>query len=277
MVKKVGKERLTITLRKDILESLDRFIDGDKIRNRSHAIEFILSRYLGAGINTCVILAAGKNEEISSPLLRVNNRPIIAYTIELLRQAGITNIIMVVSASQPDVQHYLGDGSQWKVNITYVIDKEGKGTAPSLHLAREYVNDTFLLMYGDILADIDLQELVRFHKEQDNIHATLAVTACTNPSLYGVTELQGSRVFGIIEKPVKHDRTDLVFSGISVCQPSLFDFIDGKPDKDIVRDVLPDLAHRGQIGGYPFSGKWFDVSHPEEFERAQREWVTKPE
>ncbi len=275
MANKIGKERLTITLRKDILESLDRFIDGDKIRNRSHAIEYILGRYLGTGVDTCVILAAGKAKQGSTPLLRVQNRPVIAYTIELLRLAGIRNVIMVLDEKTPDIKHYLGDGSQWRINLTYVMDNEGSGTAQSLSLAQEYIHNTFLLMYGDILADIDLQQLIRFHKEQGDVISTMAVTACSNPSLYGVTELQGRRVFGIIEKPNKHDKSNLVYSGVSVCEPELFDHIKDEPGSYLVRDVLPDLAHRGLIGGYPFSGKWFDVSHAEEYERAKTEWISK--
>lgn len=274
MAKRVGKERLTITMRKDVLQSLDRFIDGDTIRNRSHAIEYIVGRYLGAGISTCVILAAGKTDQTTKTLLRINNRPVVAYAIESLRQANITNIIMVISEGREDLKKYLGDGSQWKVKITYVEDNQNCGSAYSLSLVKTLVKDTFLVMYGDILCGIDLQKLVQFHREQDRVLVTLAVTACTNPSLYGVTELQGNRVYRIIEKPAQYDKSNLVFSGISVCEPELFDYLNKPTDKYIARDILPDLAHRGQVAGYPFPDKWFDVSHKEEYERALKEWIT---
>ncbi|MBI2415905.1 MAG: nucleotidyltransferase family protein [Candidatus Kerfeldbacteria bacterium] len=274
MGKRGGKERLTITMRQDILASLDRFIDGDTIRNRSHGIEYIVGRYLGAGISTCVILAAGKSDQTTKPLLRIHNRPVIAYTIELLRQANITNIIMVISAGRHDLKKYLGDGSQWKVNITYVEDDANAGSAHSLSLAKPHIRNTFLLLYGDILTEIDLQELARFHREQDHIMLTLAVTACTNPSLYGVTELQGNRVYRIIEKPSSYNKSNLVFSGIAVCEPAVFEHLDNVMNKYLARDVFPDLAHRGQIAGYPFSNKWFDVSHKEEYDRATTEWIT---
>ncbi|MDP3971027.1 MAG: sugar phosphate nucleotidyltransferase [bacterium] len=273
MTKHIGKERLTITMRKDVLASLDKFIDGKKIRNRSHAIEYIVGHYLGAGIDTCVILAAGKEEQSTSPLLRIQNRPVIAYTIELLRQAGIHKIILVTSGGRQDLQKYLGDGSQWKINITYIEDYKGTGTAHSLHLAKDYIKDTFILMYGDILIDIDIQEIVKFHKEQDDVISTMAVTGCSNMSLYGVTELQGSRVYRIIEKPQAHTKSNLVYSGMSVCEPSLLDYLDIKNKNYITRDVMPDLAHRGQVAGYPFTGKWFDISHPEEYELAQQQWA----
>lgn len=273
--KRPGKDRLTITMRKDILAALDEFIDGDTIRNRSHAIEYIVGRHLGAGISTCVILASGKEEQSNTCLLRVHNRPVIAYTIELLRQANIRNIIMVINAKCPNIKQYLGDGSQWKVNIRYIHEKEAYGTAQSLSLVRGMVKETFVLMYGDILADIELQELARFHRDLDRAVITLAVTACTNPSLYGVAELQGNRIYQLIEKPKAYEKSNLVVSGIAVCEPELFDFLPEKcMNKYLARDILPDLAHRGQVGGYPFSGKWFDVSHPEEYERAQKEWVT---
>jgi NDP-sugar pyrophosphorylase family protein len=137
------------------------------------------------------------------------------------------------------------------------------------------VKDTFLLLYGDILVDIDLQEMVRFHKDLDNIIMTLGVAACTDPSFYGVAELQGYRILRLIEKPESYNKTNLVFAGVAVCEPELFNHLE-KLDKKpyLTRDILPDLAHRGQIGGYPFAGKWFDVSHPEEYDRAQQEWVS---
>lgn len=277
MTKKIGKERLTITMRKDILSSLDRFIDGEKIRNRSHAIEYIVNRHLGAGIDTCVILAAGQDEQTTKPLLRIHNRPVIAYTIEMLRQAGIYNIVMVINNDRQDIKKYLEDGKQWKVNITYVEDNKHEGTTTSLYLAKDHIQDTFLLLYGDVLAEIDLQNLVQFHKELDQALVTLAVTSSTNPQQYGITELQGNRVYRIIEKPTEYKKSNLVFSGISICEPGLLNYLKPGPDAYIVRDILPDLAHRGLIGGYPFSGKWFDVSHPEEYERARQEWIDDQE
>ncbi len=271
MGKKNNKERLTITMRQDVLEALDKYIDGDKIRNRSHAIEYIVSRHLGTGVSTCVVLAGGSPDQSIKPLLRVKNRPVVAYAIELLRQAGIHHLIMVINSGNLDIKKYLGDGSQWKMNITYVEDVAEQGTSHALQLARDYIKGTFLLLYGDVLVDIDLQEFIRYHRTLRNVSATLAVTACTNPSHYGVTELQGNYILRLIEKPLSYHKTNLVFSGVAVCEPRLFDYLDKKPD--LTRDILPDLAHRGQVGGYPFSGKWFDVSYPEEYSRAREEWV----
>ena len=274
MMKRVGKERLTITMRKDVLVSLDKYIDGDTIRNRSHAIEYIVGRYLGAGIDTCVILASGREDQSIKCLRRIHNRPVVAYTIELLRQANIRNIIMIINKKCPDIKQYLGNGSQWKVNIQYVEEENPTGTAQSLAAVKGLVHDTFLLMYGDILVDIDVQELVRFHRELDHVVMTTAVTAASNPSLYGVAELQGNRVYRLIEKPAKYDKSNLVVSGIAVCNPKLLEFLpENCENKYIARDILPDLAHRGQIGGYPFATKWFDVSHEEEYEKAKQEWV----
>ncbi len=274
MTKRVGKERLTITMRKDVLVSLDKYIDGDTIRNRSHAIEYIVGRYLGAGIDTCVILASGREEQSIKCLRRIENRPVIAYTIELLRQANIRNIIMVINKKCPDIQKYLGNGSQWKVNIQYVEEENPTGTAQSLALVKGLINNTFLLMYGDVLVDIDVQELVRFHRDMDHVVMTLAVTAATNPSLFGVAELQGNRVYRLIEKPAQYNKSNLVVSGIAVCDPKLLELLPANcENKYLARDILPDLAHRGQIGGYPFATKWFDVSHPDEYEKAQQEWV----
>lgn len=274
MVKRPGKDRLTITMRGDILTSLDKFIDGDTIRNRSHAIEYIVNRYLGVGIRTCVILASGREEQSLKCLLRVHNRPVIAYTIELLRQANIRDIIMVINKNSREIKEYLGNGSQWKVNIRYIEEAAPAGTAQSLNAVKDLVQETFLLMYADILVDIDLQELVRFHKNLDRAVVTLAVTGGNNPSLYGVAELQGNRVYRLIEKPSQYNKSNLLVAGVAVCEPAIFKAIPAdSAGKYVARDILPDLAHRGQVGGYPFATKWFDVSHEEEYKRAQDEWI----
>lgn len=274
MKKRAGKERLTITMRHDVLLSLDKYIDGDTIRNRSHAIEYIVGRYLGAGIDTCIILSSGREDQSIKCLQRIENRPVIAYTIELLRQANVRNIIMVINRKCPDIKKYLGNGSQWKMNIQYIEETEPTGTAQSLALVKGLVKETFLLMYGDVLVDLDLQELVRFHRDLDHVTMTLAVTAATNPSLYGVAELQGNRVYRLIEKPAAYDKSNLVVAGVAVCEPELFTALPEKcENKYLARDILPDLAHRGQIGGYPFSTKWFDVSHEEEYQKAKVNWL----
>lgn len=274
MKKQKGKERLTITMRHDVLLSLDKYIDGDTIRNRSHAIEYIVGRYLGAGIDTCVILSSGREDQSIKCLQRIENRPVIAYTIELLRQANIRNIIMVINSKCPDIKRYLGNGSQWKINITYIEETEPNGTAQSLAAIRGLVKGTFLLMYGDILVDLDVQELVRFHRDLDRVVITLAVTAATHPGLYGVAELQGNRVYRLTEKPTAYEKSNLVVSGVAVCEPAIFEKLPEKcAGKYIARDILPDLAHRGQVGGYPFSTKWFDVSHEDEYLKAKAEWL----
>ncbi|MFA6475254.1 MAG: nucleotidyltransferase family protein [Patescibacteria group bacterium] len=274
MAKRIGKDRLTITMRQDVLAALDSFINGDTIRNRSQAIEHIVARHLGTGIDTCVILASGREDQSIKCLKRVQNRPVIAYTIEMLRLANIHNIIMVINKKCPDIKQYLGNGLQYRVNIQYIEEDNPTGTAQSLQKVKGLIDKTFLLLYGDVLADIDIQELVRFHHDMDHIIMTLAVTAATNPSLYGVAELQGKRIYRLIEKPTQLKKSNLVVAGVAVCEPELFKEIpEHCENKYLARDILPDLAHRGQIGGYPFSNKWFDVSHEDEYTRAQAEWV----
>ncbi len=273
MPKKQHKDRLTITLKKDVLGELDKFIDGEKIRNRSHAIEYILGRYLGTGVSTCVILASGKPEHNRAPLLRVKNRPIIAYTIERLRLAGITRLIIVVNDDNAEVEHYLKEGTQWNMDVTYVKDSRGTGTAHSLNLVRDYINQTFLLIYGDVLTDIDFQQLIRYHIGMEDNAVTLAVTACANPTRFGVTELQGNRVYEIMNQPSHYKKSSLVYSGISVLEPSIFQHIDSTKNKYLVKDILPVLAHRGMVAGYPFTEKWFNVSYKQHFKKAQTEWI----
>ncbi len=210
----MDRERLTITLKKTLLGKIDEFIDGTKIRNRSHAIEYLINQSLSPKIDQAVILAGGRGLnmrpftfEMPKGLFPVGGKPILEHVVEMLRQYEIRNIIFSIGILGDRIREYFGDGKKWGVNITYVTEDREMGTAGALNLARKLLKgDSFMVVHGDILTDIQLSDFIAFHKEAGTI-ATIALTSVIDPSDFGEVVLQGAKIKKFIEKPQKGKHT----------------------------------------------------------------------
>lgn len=276
------RERVTVTIRDDLLRGLDRMIDHQRIRNRSHALEMVLSRTLDTEARQAIILASGEGVnmrpftyEIPKPLIPVNGRPLLEYGITLLQQHGIREIIITVSHLAAKIKEYFGDGSRFGVHITYVEERRLSGTGGALRAAQPYVADApFLLLYGDVLLNLDVTELLQSHQHMKAAIGTLALTSVADPSAYGAVKLRGTRVVEFSEKPViSSDVSRLVFAGCAAFDVSVFSFLGKKRGElSLERDVFPELIDQGRLYGYPFEGQWFDVSTPEVYEQVLKHW-----
>lgn len=272
--------RLTITLKKDILDRLDATIDGARIRNRSHAIEYHLGKALGPSIKKAFILAGGRGikmrpftYEMPKTLIPVHGKPILEYTVEMLRVAGITDIVIFVGYLGEKIREHFGDGSRFGVSITYVAEKKEGGTAVPLRDAKKHLTSgPFLMLYGDVLIDINLHDLIDFHLAEGG-EATLAVTTVSEPSEFGVLRLHGSKIVEFTEKPPKSGKLSrLVNTGVYVMNPSIVKRIPQTEQTMLERDVFPKMAKEGVLRGFLFEGQWFDVGTPEIYERVLAEW-----
>ena len=277
------RERITITIRKDLLGRLDQTIDHQRVRNRSHAFEVALSRMFESQTKQAVILASGEGVnlrpftyEIPKPLIPVNGRPLLEYAIETLRQHEITSIIITVSHLAEKIQAHFGDGSAFGVRITYVHENKPSGTAGALLAARHALsNSPFVMMYGDVLVGLDVTEFLQTHSQQKAALGTLALTSVADPSTYGAVKMRGNGIVEFSEKPtVGSDVSHLVFAGVASFNPSIFDFFPAKHrgKLSLEKDIFPELIKQGRLYGYPFEGKWFDVSTPESYENALKNW-----
>src|SRR3990167_4798522 len=124
----MDRDRLTITLKKSVLAKVDDLIDGTRIRNRSHAIEYLITQSLSPKISQAVILAGGKGInmrpftfEMPKGLFPVGGKPILEHIIDLLRRFDINDIIFSIGHLGEKIQEHFGDGKKFSVNITYVM------------------------------------------------------------------------------------------------------------------------------------------------------------
>jgi NDP-sugar pyrophosphorylase family protein len=276
------RHRITVTIRHDLLKGLDDMVDHHRIRNRSHALEVALSRSLDASPHQAIILASGAGThmrpftyEIPKPLIPVNGKPLLEHGLVLLRNFGIKDIIITVSHLAPKIMEHFGNGNQLGVNITYVPEKKLTGTGGALRAARPHLSDSpFLVLYSDVLFDLDVTEFLAAHQKNQAAVGTIALTSVADPSTYGAVRLRGNRVVQFSEKPAAdQDVSRLVFAGCAAFDPTIFELLpERKTPLSLEQDVFPELIKAGQLYGYPFEGRWFDVSTPEVYERVVKEW-----
>ncbi len=273
------REQLTITLREDILSRIDEKIDGITIRNRSHAIEVLLARFLNVRrVKKSLILAGGKGTrmrpftyEIPKPMIPVQGKPLMQHIIELNRKHGINDILLSIGYLGDKIKEYFGNGSRFGVNIEYVEEKKFLGTAGCLNLVKDKINEPFLMFNGDVLAGIDLSDFISFHHENKGV-ATIALTPVDEPSRFGVARLQGSMILDFVEKPKKGaEPSKLINAGVYLMEPEVFEYVP-KGFSMIEKDVFPKLASEGKLTGYSFTGQWFDTGTVEAYELAIKNW-----
>jgi mannose-1-phosphate guanylyltransferase len=274
----ISRERLTITLRNDLVGELDSMVDGIKVRNRSHAIEMLLAKTLQSRrVKKAIILAGGKGTrmrpltyEMPKPMIPLKGKPLIQHIIELCRKYDIREIIISIGYLGEKIKEHFGDGSHLGVDLKYVEEDDEMGTAGPLRMARHHFKGPFLMFNGDVLSDIDLSDIIRFHSEQGGL-ATIALTQVEDTSSFGVARLLGNRIVGFFEKPSEGQEGKLINAGVYVLEPGVIDYIpEGKAMME--KDVFPKLAGENKLFGYPFYKQWFDTGTPEAYEFAIKNW-----
>lgn len=272
----MNRERLTITLRSDLLKVLDGEIDGRNLRNRSHAIEYFLSRSLGLKSVKVLILAGGspvyfesEGKKIPKAMVKIAGKPLLEQTLLRLKAAKLTDIFISIGEGGNIIEEYFGNGSQMGLNIVYIHqNKNNQGNAQPVLEAKQYFTSSFLMLYGDVLSDIDYSDFVEFHRNQKNSVCTMALTSTEAVDEWGLAKLQGNKIVEFEEKP-KNPKTfsRLINAGIYMVEHDFFNQIDKKAVK-LERDVFPKLSKEDVLFGYPYEGLWLDISNSAAYKQA---------
>ncbi|MFH2021087.1 MAG: sugar phosphate nucleotidyltransferase [archaeon] len=245
------KKKISITLNEKTLHDIDTIIDNIYIRNRSQAIELLVSNALGEN-KVAVILSGGPEEDlrISSSEYRITAKigelTVIETVLAKLKEDGFTKVYLIARKKiLNDVFSIAGNGSKYGVSLDFIEEKESKGTADSLKLIRGKINTNFLVVYGDVLfTSLNLDELWNEHIKRKGV-ATLLLTTTPDPSKKGVVKIEGSKILEFIQKPNTSD-VYLGFSSIFVTQPELLEYL-GSSFEDT---IFPELAKKGLLNGY---------------------------
>ena len=276
------RERITLTIDKNLLSQVAKDIDGYKIKNRSHAVELLILKAFGRNIpKKALVLAGGKGtrlnpitHEIPKPLIPLNGKPLMEYTLDLFRKFGIYDVIISIGFMGDKIKACFGDGKRLGLNIVYIEENDPLGTAGPLLLAKKYLNETFILCNADEIKDIDLADMYMFHKEKKST-ATIALTSVTDPSAFGVAKLNGNRILEFVEKPAMGKApSKLINSGLYIIEPEVIDYV-REGYCMIETDIFPLLAKENKLFGYPFSGYWKSIGTFEQYEDAIKDLKNK--
>jgi mannose-1-phosphate guanylyltransferase/phosphomannomutase len=207
-------------------------------------------------------------------MVPVANRPVMAHILDWLRGHGFTDVLVTLHYRADDIRRAFGDGSGHGVKITYRIEEKPLGTAGSVKFAEDWIgNEPFLIASGDALTDLNLEALLRRHRET-GAWLTLGLKRVTDPSEYGVVELDDrGRVARFQEKPGPGRAfSNLANTGIYCVEPQVLERVPHGHKYDWSRDVFPQLLSEGlPLFGHSLDGYWCDIGSMNDYRRGQRD------
>jgi mannose-1-phosphate guanylyltransferase len=228
-----------------------------------------------------MVLAAGKGTrlspltgEIPKPMAPVVGKPIIQHIFELLARTGVDEIHVNIHYLADAILGYYGEEALVAdTKVQFTQEDELMGTAGGVKRISDRFDDTFVVVMGDALTDIDVQEVVSLHKKREAL-ATLALMRVVDTSRYGVVELDADdTVLRFQEKPEPEEAvSNLANTGIYVFEPQALDYIPENTFFDFAEDVFPRLLEAGEkVVGYEGDFYWSDVGTLQSYMEAQRD------
>ena len=199
--------------------------------------------------------------ELPKPIVPVLDRPFLKFQLELLRQAGIEDIVLCVAFRPEGIKAVLGDGREDGVRITYVLEETPLGTGGAVKNAEAALGDRVVVMNGDVLSDIDLRAVLRTHSDKDAA-ATIVLHPVENPSAYGLVETdEDGRVRRFVEKPKPEQiTTNRINAGLYVLQTRTLSLMPKGEVYSIERGYFPSLIQSGErVQGFVHDGYWIDI------------------
>ena len=211
--------------------------------------------------------------DLPKPMVPIMGKPLLERNIEKLKKYGVDEIVLSTCYKPGKIRNYFKDGSKLGVKISYITEDMPLGTAGAVKNAQRFFDDTFLVFNADILSDIDISEMIRFHKERGAL-ATIAATQVENPSDYGVIEHdKDGCITAFKEKPGPHvSSSNLINAGVYIFEPQILDEIPGGRAVSIERETYPMLLQKGfKLAVYDRCSYWLDLGTPGKYLKAHRD------
>ncbi|MFD7713085.1 NDP-sugar synthase [Streptomyces sp. NPDC059785] len=226
-----------------------------------------------------VILAGGKGVRLRpyttalpKPLVPIGDQhAILEIVLRQLATAGFTGCTIAIGHLGEIIRAYVGDGSQWGLKVDYTTEESPLGTIGPLLTMRERLPESFLVMNGDVLTDLDYADVLRRHRDS-GAPLTIATYARKVHIDFGVLTTRASRVVGFTEKPSMDYHVSMGVYGLS--RATLEGYTAGLPlgfDElvlDLLKEDNPPYA-------YDFDGYWLDIGRPDDYDRANAEFTTR--
>ena len=215
-----------------------------------------------------VIMAGGEGTRLRpltcncpKPMVPVVNKPVMEHIVKLLKKHDFSDIAVTLQYMPEMIRDYFDDGGEYDVNLRYFVEQEPLGTAGSVKNAEGFLDDTFIVISGDALTDIDLKKAVDFHREKRSM-VTLVLKKVDIPLEYGivVTDEEG-RISRFLEKPSWGEVfSDTVNTGIYILSPEIFGYYKRNEMFDFSKDLFPVLLKEGKpMYGFVTEDYWCDI------------------
>lgn len=227
-----------------------------------------------------VILAGGKGtrlgdltKEIPKPMLPVCGRPLLEYHLTLLKRYNITEVWIMVNYLKDVIISHFGNGEAWGVQIHYYEEAEPLGTTGGIKAIEHVLQEDFLVLYGDVMVEMDLSRLIDFH-QQHNADATLVLHPNDHPADSDLVELdKEKRIIRFHAKPHNSELyyRNLVNAGLYVMRPQLIKSIPAGCAADFGRDIFPSIVGTHYLAGYNTTEYLKDMGTPERLHRVEKD------
>ncbi len=248
------------------------------IDEHGHVIDIkILDELLKAQVqNNKVVLMVGGlgtrlrplTEHTPKPMLKVGNKPILETIILSFKKYGFTNIILSVNYKSEVIKEYFKDGSKLGVTIEYIHEEKRMGTAGALSLMRDKLLEPFFIMNGDLLTNIDFENMMDYHLKNSAM-ATMGVREYDFQVPYGVVNVNGIDIENIEEKPVHNF---FVNAGVYILSEEILPLIPNDEFYDMPTLFEKTIANKMKTISFPIREYWLDIGRIEEFKKANSEY-----
>jgi len=229
-----------------------------------------------------MILAAGEGSRLRpltltrpKPMVPIGGKPLLEHTITWLRRYGVTEIGVNLHYKPEVITSYFGDGSAWGVRLTYSHESNILGTAGGVKALGSFFDETFIVVYGDVLTALDLDAIAAFHRERQ-AQITVVLYRVPNPWECGLVDIDAvGRICRFVEKPPRDQVfTDLANAGVYIVEPGVLEYIPAGCFYDCGHDLFPRLLEQGiPLFGYPTDEYLLDIGDHAKYERAQTDWA----
>ncbi len=219
---------------------------------------------------SAIVLAGGyatrlRPLSLSKPksLFPLLDKPILEYTLDSLKQAGINSVYLSLRVMADKLIDYVESSGHHTI-VKTVIEKEPLGDAgPLKYIYNNFqLDDEVIVVYGDIFSEINFNDLISFH-EKNGCDVTMVGTRVNDPRRYGVLDVQGNRLVELLEKP-KKPISNLINAGIYMFKKNLLDEVHKFPSS-ISKDLIPKLLNKYCISVYQYDGIWMDIGLPSDY------------
>lgn len=231
-------------------------------------------------LKTAVILAGGKGTrlqgirgDIPKPMMPLAGKPILHYLIDLCKEYKINDIWITVNHLKDSIIQYFGDGSKFGVNIQYFVEDTPLGTVGGVKALENEIDSDFLVLYGDVLVDMDLNRLWKFHLEHAS-QATLVVHPNDHPHDSDLLEMdEEGKVIAFFPKPHPKDlwMHNQVNAATYIFNPTIFNFLEADRPTDFGKDVFPKLVGKLPMFAYSTPEYLKDMGTPDRLERVEKD------